>query len=514
MPNLLLQLYARLPVLLAAVNDGSKDLFNADWTEGNLYRITGLTDNLGTFACWVISAVGFMIVIFAILKNALSGLYVVNPQLWDRVAEIKDVLAQQAVSSVQQMGQMTNSQAGNVVFNKLGGLMSFVLTYLPNVKDLTDFDEVPVDKKQYFMHAIPVLVAQIFIGMMIFFGYPAKIANWVGSAGTEVIDMVLNNVDPVGTVSNIAGKYQNVDFNTSHSTVPYQKKVYEASASAWRSIVTQLSDMEKGPKQQLAYEIESSVQAAFAPAAEVIGAENGYVVTANGYYSGSQPAARNEVGMVQIKDSGIYQSTANNGTITYVADFSLEGFTLGNSQKITGTDCFTVEFVCTPVAVASNRTYQGTVYFNAGTPVTVNTSNTKITLGSIKFSKGSTPQSQAIYGVPGTSCSYSLKLEDGTPDGGQGQILLEGTDLILYISKTLKSTSPVSILTITPQNKSNFKWQATDNQKSSYNIPIIEFVHDSGKAGKISLVGTGSGYSIESESATCANDIKAGNIEK
>ena len=82
----------RLNLMLAtaAPADPSTDLFSGDWTQGNLFEIQGLVNVLAGIAVVVISAVGFGIVIFSILKNAISGLYVVNPPFWDRVSQLKE----------------------------------------------------------------------------------------------------------------------------------------------------------------------------------------------------------------------------------------------------------------------------------------------------------------------------------------------------------------------------------------------------------------------------------------
>ena len=141
------------------------DLFAEDWTQGNLNSIPWLTNNLGKLACIVISAVGFGIVIFSILKNALSGLYVVNPKLFDKVDDVQKAIGLGDYAAEGALGGLTQKVP------KIGSILQSLLALIPNVKALTDFDGVDssvIDKKQYFMKAIPWLVAQIFIGMIIF----------------------------------------------------------------------------------------------------------------------------------------------------------------------------------------------------------------------------------------------------------------------------------------------------------------------------------------------------------
>ena len=188
-------------ILLTGDINAGQDLFSKAWTEGNLYEIQGFVSKLGSFACMLISIVGFGIVIFSILKNAMSGLYVVNPTFWDRVDDIKQQAISGMQSTIQEAAGSVNGK-GNYAAQKVGGIFTFLLGLIPNIKALTDFDDgVPVDKKQYFMKSIPLLIAQIFIGMMIFFGYPAKIAEWLGNGATYAIAAVIKNVDQIGRAS-------------------------------------------------------------------------------------------------------------------------------------------------------------------------------------------------------------------------------------------------------------------------------------------------------------------------
>lgn len=425
----------------------SQNLFNPEWTQGNLYAIEDVTNVLGTLACWVISVVGFCIVIFSILKNALSGLYVVNPQLWDKVDTIKSQLE----TSAKNLGSGGNGP-GNAAAAKLGSLASLILSYLPNIKDLTDFaDDVDangnstggaagIDKKQYFMKSIPLLVAQIFIGMLIFYGYPSQIANWIGTAGTEVISMVLNNVDPAETINGVFGKIQNVHFQTADSAHPYDKFVYDASKEAYTKIVSRLSDMEKEPRQSLAYEVETAINLAFSNYSSVVGAEQGYKVSVQADYTTIAPTVSG-AGWTSL-ENGMYMTTSANGIITYKISWAMSNFPTGNSQNLGPTDYITVTAVATPEAVANSKATDVNIHVAAQPTVTISGTKSMIALGAsatLPYDKSGTTNGAltGTLGCTGTLFYWANGKVNTTPatiEGGAG-------GLYLNVNKTMPTSS-------------------------------------------------------------------------
>lgn len=343
-------------ILLTA--DPSKNLFSADWTEGNLYGISGLVEKLGGFACTVISIVGFGIVIFSILKNAMSGLYVVNPNFWDRVDEIKT----QAVSDASDLVNNATGGSSNVAVQKLGSFMSFLLGYIPNIKALTDFDEGDVpDKKQYFMKAIPLLVAQIFIGMLIFFGYPAKIANWIGTGATAALSAVLNNYDPVSIVTGLSDSFVTYHLSTDGSTDPWEQNVNKMASEMTTIMHTRYGDMQNDVVQQYAYAIEQNLLSAMdeAEIRNVIGAKEGYSYSINATISNSNPGVSSAYSTVG-GNSQVYRAMATNGTYSFKYILPVPTIITDSSAttKAFSSDFFIWTINATPVAVSSVSTSQ------------------------------------------------------------------------------------------------------------------------------------------------------------
>lgn len=336
-------------ILLSA--DASTDLFSNEWTVGNLFEIQGLVNILGHVAVVVISAVGFGIVIFSILKNAISGLYVVNPPFWDRVDELK----KDAVEGTQGLIQDTIGKSNNIAAKKLGGALTTLLGFIPNIKALTDFDDSDgevVDKKQYFVKSIPLLVAQIFIGTLIFMGYPTKIASWVGQGGTYAIDAVLNNVDPVTTVQKISDGIVVYSLASDNSQDPYEQNVNAFTKQILKVVQSKYTDMKKESTQNTALIIEQIVDEAFSgdETRDVLGVDEGYNITSSAIYQTVSP--EHSSSFKQLKEN-LFVSQANNGAITY--RFFVNGTDLqtGSTMESSG-DWFVLSVNATPEAVTNS----------------------------------------------------------------------------------------------------------------------------------------------------------------
>lgn len=347
-------------MLTSAPIPDSQNLFDESWTEGNLYSIQGVVNILGNFSVKVISIVGFGIVIFSILKNALSGLYVVNPNFWDKVDDLKTqavAMAGDTINSGLQTVGGYAGQAGNVAANRLGSIFTFLLSAIPNVRALTDFDDgVPVDKKQYFMKSIPLLVAQIFIGMLIFFGYPAKIANWIGTGGTYAIQAIISNIDPVETVQKISDGITVYNLATDGSQDKFEQVVNDATVQMMSVVSTRYTDMKKQPAQETAYYIENNLLNDLDKdiIRSILGATDGYSISISTTARQSLPTV--SANYKHVGDSGMqcgpYMAQATNGTVSFV--YWVQGSSLPTgSQMVDANDYFVFRITATPVAISN-----------------------------------------------------------------------------------------------------------------------------------------------------------------
>ncbi len=349
-----------MQIMLTSGN-AATDLFAPEWTTGNLFEIQGVVNFLGGIAVVVISIVGFGIVIFSILKNAISGLYVVNPAFWDRVDELKN----DAVQGISGTANEVLGKSNTMVAKKLGGLLTWLLGLIPNIKALTDFDDSDgqaVDKKQYFLKSIPLLVVHIFIGALIFLGYPTKIATWFGNAGTYAIDAFLNNVDPVETVQRISDGIIVYDLTTDGTGDPFEMVINNATRAVHKNVVTKYTDMGKQPAQSAALEIEQKLISAFdnEQIKQTLGNEEGYNINVSCITSTVTPTTSSAFTDIN-GDGRLFMSQASNGEITY--RYWLNGTDIQTgSTMVQANDWFVLTVTATPVAL-TNVSSAGLIVF-------------------------------------------------------------------------------------------------------------------------------------------------------
>lgn len=383
----------------------SQDLFSERWTEGNLHNISWLVDNLGGFCCTVISVVGFGIVIFSILKNALSGLYVVNPTFWDKVDDIKT----QAVGGIQSTIQ--GAAGGNQVTAKLGGVVSFLLGLLPNVKDLTDFatgkdgnqDPSTIDKKQYFTKSLLMLIAQIFIGMLIFFGYPSKIANWIGTGATYAIGVVLENANPVEFVSGFADSFVSVNLSTDNSPIKLEQNINEAARDAIAAVKTKYGDIKKESVQTVGGEIESYLIGALpdSDVGDILGAQEGYDYSIDCAIMENIPTKSSAFSPVGAAANNVYMAIGTNGTRTYRLWKSVNDLSHG-SQLVGASDYIVWTINAVPEAVSSIASTRAVIFGGFGTG-TVSGTSVKVPVNGIIFGDSD----GEVQGTPGNTVSIT-----------------------------------------------------------------------------------------------------------
>ena len=392
---------------------GSQNLFDPKWTEGNLYKIQGIVNVLASVSVWVLSVVGFGIVIFSILKNAMSGLYVVNPTFWDKVSDIKN----QAVANTSGViNDAANKVTGNGSYmaQKLGGLFTFLLNLIPNVRALTDFDDgAPVDKKQYFMRSLPLLVFQIFIGMFIFFGYPSKIADWIGEGARYAMDACLNNIDPVETIQGISDSITVYNLATDGSPLAFDKTVNKATVEMLKTVQTKYRDMKKDPTQETAYYLESFLQKALAEggAGDILGAEEGYDISIVTTSMSGVPSIADAFSMVSHNSAyPLVRAQAVNGIVQYKTWIS--GATLPTgSAKVGDGDYFVWTITATPVAVS--KTSSASLIMCAGlgsTPTQETGGIVNITLNGFQIGSAD----GCLRGTPGPVSVDIVNTADGT----------------------------------------------------------------------------------------------------
>lgn len=261
----------------------NSDLFNVEWTTGNLSMpvVETIAKYLGVFAAAVISIVGFGIVWATILKNAMHGLYAVAPKFWDRVDEVKKAGLRDAGNKI--------SGGNNEVMKLLGSVTGVLLSLLPNVKAMTDFDGEVLDAKAYFMKAIPLMCVNIFVGVFIFFGYPSQVAQKCSEFGTGLFDVVLTNVDPSAWVQSLPDKLAVLKFSTDGSMNEVDKHINKIAKKVANAYVGAV-DMTKEKRLEAALAIEAWVANNINDCAEYCNSDKyNMSVTAAVYKTGGEP---------------------------------------------------------------------------------------------------------------------------------------------------------------------------------------------------------------------------------
>lgn len=402
-----------MPNWMFVVATSGQNLFDEKWTQGNLYEIQPIVNVLSTVAVWVISIVGFGIVIFSILKNAMSGLYVVNPTFWDKVSDVKNQAVAGASNAIQSAAGRVPG-GGSAITQRIGGVMTFLLGLIPDIRALTDFDDgVPIDKKQYFMKSIPLLVFQIFIGMFIFFGYPSKIANWIGSGGTYVVDAIINNTDPVAIVQGISDKITVYQLATDGSPLPFDQNVNKGASEMIRTVQSRYTDMQKEPTQETAYALESFLQTALSKggAESVLGAEEGYEVNiVTSYNSGIPNIAEAFKYVSQDPSYPLVRAQATNGTVQYKTWVAAQSLPTG-STKVGENDYFVWTITATPVSVS--KTSSASLIMCAGyvpTGTVGSGNNVSIRVNGITIGSGS----RDLHGTPGAVSIDVMQVSSGS----------------------------------------------------------------------------------------------------
>lgn len=343
------------------------DLFSAEYVQGDLASsgaISTLTHWVGVAAVFIISIVGFGIVMSSIMKNAMAGLYCTNNKLWDRVAEVKENGGTKVSESIGKYGTV-----GKAASKPVGLVISAFCALLPNVKAMTDFDDNDtLDAKAYFMRAIPLMVLQMFIGVFIFYGYPSKVAAYASDFGTGLFDVVLTNVDPTAWVEAIPTTFANYTLVTDGAKDDESKAVNKVSYAVIKKYVAKYSDITKSKRVEVGLDIESWVMS------ELTNMENAdKYLDASAYDLSVEcliPSVPQDLSRVnQVDSNGAYSRprVSNTGIVTYsfVGDATMfdSGTTIDNSN-----DFVRVNLVFTPIAQkVDSSNIKSVLVFNART---------------------------------------------------------------------------------------------------------------------------------------------------
>lgn len=227
---------------------GENNLFNPELSTGDLRKIRPVVRFVQMISVWTISIIGLAITISTIIKQAVHGLYVTNPKLWDKVDEVHK----------QKLGA-TVDKGGNQIQILLGFGLSFIFSLLPNIKSITEFDGDVIDPKTFFTTSLPKSVVYLFIGSFIFYGYTTKIGEKVTMFGNEVIDNFFLQIDPIEWAAKIPTTFAKVNLSTSGSKADFDEEVNKVTKKAYSVLKSNLDDITKEKQPRVALNVEKWV---------------------------------------------------------------------------------------------------------------------------------------------------------------------------------------------------------------------------------------------------------------
>ncbi len=339
-------------------------LFDPDYSTGKLTLLGDFRVSAGTVVCWVVSIVGFCLTAAAVIKLALSGLYLAYPRLWNKVSELHKQI--EGAASSDTSGGSGQGGGGSAVVKKAAGFLCLILSLLPDVKSATEFGEGGAnegagantfEKKRWISKAIPEFLALSMIGVLIYFGYPTKLASWVGDTGTYILDAFFENVDPVQLTKKVITNIATYDLQTDSAANTYEQNVNDLTKLAMRSIYTKYSDMQSGPVQTTAYQVETILLQGLQEDSEcyaLLQKQDGYSVAYTVQLSSTTPVISSSYEQCGTTEGGgkLYKATTKSKIINYKLTYPIENLPTG-STKVTGTDYLIVTINCTPVALSA-----------------------------------------------------------------------------------------------------------------------------------------------------------------
>lgn len=196
-------LFTCLFATAAYASDAVVDILDGERFTGAVQWVNKIGQFVDQFFVAFISFISFFIISASCLRNVLAGAYCVFPKFWDKVDEAHKAMQSISVSDVM---NLKNSWQTSV---STGSITQFLLRLLPNIKVLTDFEDVQdIDYKQYFMKAIPQCVLAVFVGVFIYNGYYRDVMMVTSRFGSEVVNNAISSVKPeeiMYKLTNISG---------------------------------------------------------------------------------------------------------------------------------------------------------------------------------------------------------------------------------------------------------------------------------------------------------------------
>ena len=230
------------------------DILNNPRYEGAMTTIRGVTDIVDTGFMAVITFFAFFIISVALLRNVLAGVYCAFPKFWDSVALAHEENKEKTFAS------MVTGMKDSYRNASMSTVKKALLSILPNIKVLTDFEDDNVRPKDYFIRAIPQMIGVVIIGVFIYNGYYRDATSLVAGTGAEFLQRTLLSFDPVEAFDKIANTAGRPSFATDNALDKGDKERNKITVDIYSNIITKYNDIKTADdKAILAAQIDAAV---------------------------------------------------------------------------------------------------------------------------------------------------------------------------------------------------------------------------------------------------------------
>lgn len=231
-----------------SVDSATEDILNNGRFEGALKSISFITEFVDYFFVMFISFVSFFIISAALLRNVIAAAYASFPKFFDKVDDIHKELENRAIGD------------GNGDKNKNSGIIKAALAFIPNFKELSDFEADTVSPKDYFIRAIPQMFIVVLIGAIIYNGQYRDVVVKVSNLGTTMIARFITNVDPIAVFDKIMKTTTDPKFAVDGGKDKLSKNQLIVCKKVYNQIVGYYTDItSKEAKTNVATQVETTV---------------------------------------------------------------------------------------------------------------------------------------------------------------------------------------------------------------------------------------------------------------
>lgn len=241
------------------MDDGAiVDILQNPRFEGAMSTIQGVTDVVDLGFMSIITFLSFFIISVALLRNVFAGVYCAFPRFWDQVADAHEAQKDTTLANV--VAGVKDSYKTASMSTIKQGLMSI----LPNIKALTDFQDNTQTAKSYFIKAIPQMIMVVVIGVFIYNGYYRDATALVAGTGAELLERTLLSVDPVKAFDTIANTAGRPSFATDNAVSALGKVKNDVTVNIYSEIISTYTDIKTADdKAVLAANIDAAVATLF-----------------------------------------------------------------------------------------------------------------------------------------------------------------------------------------------------------------------------------------------------------